>query len=675
MEELQEELTQKIKDRSDYYVNYIENVCQIHVREDIETIFKYYLENKTELYRLFGRELSFSKNITLETREEVIRHRLEDLYYDNIELGRVCRNHIFISDLQEYIKENFSPFTNPDNVFHVKESSSPRIKLYHYVNNIIDYDVIVSQRVQESFTLDVVPDKKQIEIKEGTKPMKAMRKLLEYIGYEHNTFFLDWRDQISTCLTNKGVSGTLVVSIDPIDFLTLSNNQANWSTCMTLPEGSYSHNITTMLNSAYSFVAYLKDSDDYIVNGVKYPNKAWRTLGFFDVDDHKWICNTRNYPYSSVELSNAVIDMVKERLETFNLQFGSNQHNHAYENFCNIVRDFYVGCGHSVDEEACEGCSYYCDGYCEYDEDDDERFYDELKFDTELQDYLMEYTDTPNVFLYTDPYYNDIRFMNDTEDDYDGTSEEYRMAWNKNYRYTGTFVDVAGPHTCLCCGEDREVRDYYYNEHRYHSNHHHPVKMCLDCIYYNKNWDYIAIPVLDSRLANYKQIADTLHMSLEELHEDIYDMDVSNFDIRDNYPVIRFNDFTFDEVKYLKSIDRKYSFLDIFCTSNIGLGDVFDVAYVTQDENGEYYPVEIGGLSDADVYYFTNEIEINADKYEIFKRQYGNNHLTRRWKTIEIDNDLRMVDIILPIEFKDKKNKVWEVISDKERKYEIISSL
>ena len=66
------------------------------------------------------------------------------------------------------------------------------------------------------------------------KTMRAIRKLCDFFGfYSLKDDFLSWRDSISFALTEKSSPKEVVLSIHPLDFLTMSDNNCNWSSCVS----------------------------------------------------------------------------------------------------------------------------------------------------------------------------------------------------------------------------------------------------------------------------------------------------------------------------------------------------------------------------------------------------------------------------------------------------------
>ena len=98
------------------------------------------------------------------------------------------------------------------------------------------------------------------------------------------------------------MEGNLVLSIHPIDFMSMSDNSSNWTSCMNWTDrGDYRAGTVEMMNSDNVIVAYLESvRTPFIVEEHEIPNKKWRTL---IICSDEGIVNVKGYPYQSDELA------------------------------------------------------------------------------------------------------------------------------------------------------------------------------------------------------------------------------------------------------------------------------------------------------------------------------------------------------------------------------------
>lgn len=157
---------------------------------------------------------------------------------------------------------------------------------------------------------------KKFVIRKGAKLMRLLSKLLVHF-YGETFDFEDFRLEHSRILNQKTITGTLCLSIDPIDYVTMSDNDCGWQSCMNwIHQGCCRTGTIEMLNSHCVVVAYLasatpfypfaEDEEDEV------SNKKWRTLAIITP---ALITTIKGYPYQNESLSLAVASWLQELAE------------------------------------------------------------------------------------------------------------------------------------------------------------------------------------------------------------------------------------------------------------------------------------------------------------------------------------------------------------------------
>ena len=352
----------------------------------IEYLLRFWDKNKSEyLDRLFEGNLTISKMVTFkqdveETADEIRRIVMHDkvankflMEWRNTFGWYDCPG----ADLPEEVRYNCYDMPNWENLAN------------HTWN-------------KDSFIIPF-PDGTSFKVQRGAKISKAMRKIakgfnLSEEGYEA------FRIACSLGLNQKTVTGKLVLSIHPLDYMTMSDNENDWSSCMSWREGGcYRQGTVEMMNSHMVVVAYLDSEDEKLHWGGQYEwnSKKWRELMIVTPDI---ICNVLGYPYRNSNLSQMAITMLKELAEK-NLYW-------KYKNETPIVWQ------------------------------QNKRFY---PFGKEIGEYGEE--TGQSVYIETDTY----RMYNDFSD-------------RDHYGYFSEDVDghmclyYSGPSECMCCGrEDPDI--------------------------------------------------------------------------------------------------------------------------------------------------------------------------------------------------------------------------
>lgn len=160
---------------------------------------------------------------------------------------------------------------------------------------------------------------KQMKLFRGMKPMKVLHRIVqEYNGPED--IFDAFRIWHSMQLNQKYMDGELCLSIHPMDFITMSDNDNEWKSCMrwTDPTGSdddhgdFRSGTVQCMNSPYIIVAYLHNPDHVyhpFGNNDYWNSKQWREL--FIVHDGV-INEIKGYPFQDENLTNTCLMWLKE---------------------------------------------------------------------------------------------------------------------------------------------------------------------------------------------------------------------------------------------------------------------------------------------------------------------------------------------------------------------------
>ena len=162
-----------------------------------------------------------------------------------------------------------------------------------------------------------LPNGKVYKIQRKTKPIKVLYKLMETWGerlhYDEALWRQDYetvRIALSQCTNTAALHGDLCLSIHPLDFMTMSDNDNNWSSCMRWRHnGEYSQGTIEMMNSPTVIVAYLHNPEKPmgLPNGNTWNNKIWREL--FVVSD-KIVTEVKSYPYDDRNISKSCLDWI-----------------------------------------------------------------------------------------------------------------------------------------------------------------------------------------------------------------------------------------------------------------------------------------------------------------------------------------------------------------------------
>ena len=397
----------------------------------VELLEHYWAKEKEPIYRAFGEKLILSKHI-----EYSVPRR---------ELGRMLINaldktpSVFI----RYLHEHFNDFGNCIETFNGYRYSNI-YQFIHYNVMTDDYEYLFEEKYDGAEAEIALPDGKTLKVQKGIRPMKLLGKLstaFNIPGYE------EFRILQSQILNTAKLHGELCVSIHPLDYITLSENDSNWSSCMNWHDrGCYRRGTVEMMNSPFVVVAYLKGENDMHRFGCAWNNKKWRQLFILT---REAIVGIKAYPYSSDNLSRQTAIWLAEILNA---------------------------AGGNYDVSNCQRYEYDCGEFSPVDERDGKKLSMDFETDTMYNDFGCDvyHTILCDKDYYEDPseispYYNYSGvaqcIMCGKEVDYEATQEQ--LVCDK-CGGRGARCDYCG---CQTYDEELiEVDDEFICQYCYHSN-------------------------------------------------------------------------------------------------------------------------------------------------------------------------------------------------------------
>lgn len=166
-----------------------------------------------------------------------------------------------------------------------------------------------------------------VEIPTGMKLIKAFKY------FENDPITLkDLQTHASMIIQEDKVTGTLCISVHPLDFLSSSENTYNWRSCHAL-DGEYrAGNFSYMMDKS-TIMCYLKGADNAKLpnfpDTVRWNSKKWRMLLFFS-DRWDVMFAGRQYPFFSKTALDIIAIHLKNKLTT---GYWSEWHNDELKSF------------------------------------------------------------------------------------------------------------------------------------------------------------------------------------------------------------------------------------------------------------------------------------------------------------------------------------------------------
>lgn len=244
------------------------------------------------LCSLMGHKLIQEREINIATPEAILQADMEEALYPSFDKGIP-----FI--------ENFYTWMNKQDYW-LDENLTHFLSIESLVKNTYN---------GKSFEI-IIPDQKHpLQINRGCKIVKTLGKLANIFNIDG---FEEFRLKHSMVLNQKNFRGTLCLSIHPLDYMTMSDNDSNWDSCMSWQKpGEYREGTVEMMNSSCVIVAYLKAENDMPLfhwnEECKWNNKRWRKLYVVTPD---LMTGIKGYPYNDKILEAEIFKWLLELAKT-----------------------------------------------------------------------------------------------------------------------------------------------------------------------------------------------------------------------------------------------------------------------------------------------------------------------------------------------------------------------
>jgi len=237
--------------------------CNGGIRMDqlsTEMVDKYldtWANNKYEFYLLFGKRLTIEKKIDVEMTESEMREKV----------GELC------CDFPQYC------------------ATIERFGADHFQRNVCGDSSLFSKYVK------------------GYSPTEKLTGFLSKL-YKDKTF----DDAVATMISNRYVKAHLSISIDPYDYLTMSLNNHDWSSCQEIGRGEYATGAASILLDETTLMSFKYNGRQlpYARKNYKFDgnDKSWRQCIYVDKKTSSAIFG-RQYPTASNDIAKEIRDFLE----------------------------------------------------------------------------------------------------------------------------------------------------------------------------------------------------------------------------------------------------------------------------------------------------------------------------------------------------------------------------
>lgn len=297
-------LTEEDKQKTVDYINdYSGGYCNL---DRLEYMLRFWEEYKQRFTPIFGNsELRLTKDVCCKKSAEYIDGELWDL-----------------TDTSPFLREMWNL------MYHTDKLTREQTKAF---DRLISNEVLKTNKYDGSTIKIPLENGKEYALQKGCKAIKALNRISKIYGIEG---FEDFQTEYSQIFNEKNLTGKLVISIHPLDYMTMSDNDCGWESCMSWKEeGDYRMGTVEMMNSPYVVVAYLESRKDmvlrhnYFTHETSYwNNKKWRELFIFSKD---CILPIKGYPYNNRELELIILSWLKDEAKKLGWEYDDKLYSFA----------------------------------------------------------------------------------------------------------------------------------------------------------------------------------------------------------------------------------------------------------------------------------------------------------------------------------------------------------
>lgn len=260
----------------------------------LDYILRFWATNKENFYHMLGGQLSVAKRINYEAP-------LHDL--------RMAMDRELTDEMNEFFGQLSCKIRYDDNPI---GKAFDAAQLYPYMFGSASLrEMLIKNRWEFKDVKIPMENGKFFTIKTGMRITRAFQKMAEIAGIPGFEAIRELHAKISTA---KMVQGTMHLTIHPLDFITMSDNDEGWDSCMNWRnQGDYRAGTVEMMNSPFVIEAYIESARNKLdVDGQDWNSKMWRELYIVTPD---LISNIRAYPFIDGNLSDIAIKWIKELAE------------------------------------------------------------------------------------------------------------------------------------------------------------------------------------------------------------------------------------------------------------------------------------------------------------------------------------------------------------------------
>ena len=230
-------------------------------------------------------------------------HHCIKLSFDDL-FDQWWRNKTHLRQMLPFFADGNLIYEYPKPVSFGLDEGTKRDRLDRFIRELWDYPYLqdfLRQNKANFFENRIVEDYQGCHgiARRGMKIIKAFKFFIP----SDDPNLRKLQDEASAIMNEDRITGTFCVSIHPLDYISISDNDHNWHSCHSLDSDYRVGNFNYMADK-HTVVCYVKTGEDRKISNfphdVPWNSKKWRVLLFFDKEVN-FIMASKQYPLQSDE--------------------------------------------------------------------------------------------------------------------------------------------------------------------------------------------------------------------------------------------------------------------------------------------------------------------------------------------------------------------------------------
>ena len=298
----------------------------VNTRASLNHILQYWDSAKENLYHLLGDNLMISRHFEFDTDITRITRNLEEMAESRKTIHGITYEKMFqrFYNWVHRISYKHWDYTRALYKVHEGEELYTARRIVSIDDDWFYFEDLARNTYDGENVLLMLPDNdKPYQVKNGMRLTRLIERLRKAYGDDEWTEedMARLNDLIAIARTSSNSSFDLYLSIHPLDYMTMSDNDMRWDSCMAWKDhtGDFRQGTVECMNSSTVVVAYIREKHDMNLGfsidnqSATWTNKSWRQLFLVTPET---IVAVKGYPYQYDKAVDAVLTWLKDLAKT-----------------------------------------------------------------------------------------------------------------------------------------------------------------------------------------------------------------------------------------------------------------------------------------------------------------------------------------------------------------------